>query len=965
MDLDGVVAIGNSPGVYIKEARFFDPKAEDELHRKLWLHATAPLLIVIDSTQVRVYSSRPKVTKKNKQTFIETINRTAESLQLYALLDRVQGGEYFETHKKHFYQQHAVDNHFRRQLEATRNFLQTIDQRISPTKIHSLLVNAILLRYLEDRGVLGPNFFARHTSSPASSLYEFLTGNDDLQGAFASIYRALSRAFNIRELLDAHDLITEGPFRTEHFQFAADFLCGHSVGTGQLALGSWSYDLSLLPVELVSAVYQEFLSSEVENAKRSIGLVATPRNLAEVVLDMAFENCKIAEPRILDPACGSGIFLVGCFNRLASSWRSRFPNADPLDKLRALKTLLQNNITGIELQPTACKLAELNLLHALLGHFHNAELDQIINRKPLRRDPRGQTTTTILQGDYLRHHSGQGFDIIVGNPPWSNDPDAFGEEWPKSRPVPARGNLTYGFSWKALDDLAEGGTATLLLDGKAMLSSPPAQDFAASWFKSANVDTIVNFADLRNYLFDKKAGRPAALFRFSHASTDGQDRSRRVRYITPLKNSAGKRGGLLSLAGSRTQFVRYSEILRCADTGDNALFRMWRVRLYGSGRDLSLIERLAGFNNLQQLLLSAPGKSGYHQGFNRHGTSASALKRPLLAQIPFLPTATDKKWRCLIKPSSMLFRTYGEEKHEVTRIQQWPSDVQQLFFGPRVVLHHTPANNPPYIQAAYTETSFSFHKEIHAIYMESASASFLKFLAAALSSRLSLYFMFQSSFSYGMEAIPQLRNVDILNLPLPDFRGQADKARIINNVAELIDDVKSASPSAEIEEAINSYIFDYYDIDDWERDLITDTVSTVVPAALTDKIHIWPEETMKIDARQYLLRLSEVLSDWLHGRNFASRAYVSTTAGTGVIVLRRGEQGVSVQTASRKLEEALTSLRAALSSSQKTNLTQDVMLFDGDSLYLTKTMTRRNWTRSAAMNDADHVISALIKARSH
>ncbi len=962
MELDGVVAIGNSPGVYIKETQTFDPVAEDELHRKLWLHATAPLLIVIDPSRVRVYSSRPKVTKDSRQTFIEVLSRATDALQVYNLLQRVQGGEYFEANKDHFYPRYAVDSHFRRQLEATRDILQKVDQRIGATKIHSLLVYAILLRYLQDRGLLDEVFFQRHAGFSAGSLYDFLNGSSDLRGAFSSIYKALSLAFNFDELLEAHELITNGPFRNEHFQHVSDFLCGHSVGTGQLALGTWKYDLSLLPVELISAVYQEFLSSEVDNAKRSIGLVATPRHLAEVVLDIAFENCKLEEPRILDPACGSGIFLVGCFNRLASNWRTRYPHAEPLEKLRALKSLLQNNIIGVELQQTACKLAELNLLHALLSHFQNHELGHIVNRRHLRRSSGLQATTTIIQGNYLQTTLPHDFDIIIGNPPWSNDPSAFGNDWPSEWPVPERGNLTYGYSWKVLENLADNGTATLLLDGKAMLSSPPAKEFATSWFREANIDTIVNFADLRSYLFEGKAGRPAALFRFG-PSLEGDSASKRIRYITPMRNSAGRRGGLLSLSGSRVQLVRYSEVTHCAAIGDHALCRMWRVRLYGSGRDIRLVERLAELGNLKQLLAHAGG--GYHQGFNRRGTSAPPLTRPLLHEIPFLPTSTPQKWRCRIDASSRLLRAYGEAENETDRVQQWPSDAKRLFFGPRVVLHHTPVHHPPFLQAAYTEAPFSFHKEIHAIYINSASSSFHKFLAAVLSSRLAFYFMFQTSLSWGVEAIPQLRNVDVLNLPFPDFR--EDKSDIIEEVAELIDRVDMSSPTTEVEDRINALVFDYYEVDDWERDIVDDAVVAVAPGALTNEVVSWSTAMRLEDARRYLMRLSEVLAEWLVGPRGSQRAYLPTvSSGTGVILLSRVGNGIEVLAADRELDGALGRLRSVLSSSRRTKLTQNVMLFAGDDLYLTKAMDRRNWTRAAAMDDADHVISALLKEhRSH
>jgi hypothetical protein len=399
---------------------------------------------------------------------------------------------------------------------------------------------------------------------------------------------------------------------------------------------------------------------------------------------------------------------------------------------------------------------------------------------------------------------------------------------------------------------------------------------------------------------------------------------------------------------------------------------MWRGRLYGSGRDMNLVERLGEYENLEQLLTraKASGKADYHEGFNRHGTSAKPVKRDLLHEIPFLPTDTAQKWRCLIKQSSELLRPYGIKegrKDETDLVREWPSDADKLFFGPRVVLHHTPVKRPAFIQAAYTDVDFSFHKEIHAIYSESFSTNFLKFIAAVLSSRLAFYFLFQTSLSWGIESIPQLRNVDILNVPLPDFRNDADKSKIIDEVASRMDFVENSAPTAELEREINMLVFSYYDLNKWEQDLVEDTVATVAPAALSDIALPWPVAAMKSDAQHYLIRLSEALSEWLNGREVTGKAYVSGTAGTGLVLLSRLGEGdrTEVLTADHKLEQALSDLREALSLSHKTALAQDVLLFEEDNLYLTKAMVRRNWTRSAALNDADHIISALIRARRH
>ena len=74
----------------------------------------------------------------------------------------------------------------------------------------------------------------------------------------------------------------------------------------------WGYDFGYIPIELVSAVYDRFLGERVEE-RRSQGAYYTPMFLADLIVLQLWEalSDRIKRSgRFLDPACGSGIFLV-------------------------------------------------------------------------------------------------------------------------------------------------------------------------------------------------------------------------------------------------------------------------------------------------------------------------------------------------------------------------------------------------------------------------------------------------------------------------------------------------------------------------------------------------------------------------------------------------------------------------------------------------------------------------------
>ena len=75
----------------------------------------------------------------------------------------------------------------------------------------------------------------------------------------------------------------------------------------------WAYDFKYIPIELISAIYETFLDED----RRKTSACYTPPEIVDFVLNevLPFET----EPQnvsILDPACGSGIFLVEAYRRL-------------------------------------------------------------------------------------------------------------------------------------------------------------------------------------------------------------------------------------------------------------------------------------------------------------------------------------------------------------------------------------------------------------------------------------------------------------------------------------------------------------------------------------------------------------------------------------------------------------------------------------------------------------------------
>ena len=103
-----------------------------------------------------------------------------------------------------------------------------------------------------------------------------------------------------------------------------------------------------------------------EHARKTYALLQTPEFVEEFILDLtltpAIEEFDLAGLRTIDPACGSGHFLLGIFHRLVDAWREAEPGTDDWELIRrALES-----VHGCDKNPFATSIARFRLLIAAL-----------------------------------------------------------------------------------------------------------------------------------------------------------------------------------------------------------------------------------------------------------------------------------------------------------------------------------------------------------------------------------------------------------------------------------------------------------------------------------------------------------------------------------------------------------------------------------------------------------------------
>jgi hypothetical protein len=174
-------------------------------------------------------------------------------------------------------------------------------------------------------------------------------------------------------------------------------------------------------------VYQDIS----EHARKTYALLQTPEFIEEFILDLTLDPA-IAEfgltgLRTIDPACGSGHFLLGLFRRLLKAWREAQPGADDWTLIR--RSL--GSVHGCDKNPFAASIARFRLLVEVLREAGVTKLataqefpiniavgDSLLHGRGMKWRHTYATEDVenfIASCDLLGASS---YDVVVGNPPY-------------------------------------------------------------------------------------------------------------------------------------------------------------------------------------------------------------------------------------------------------------------------------------------------------------------------------------------------------------------------------------------------------------------------------------------------------------------------------------------------------------------------------------------------------------------
>jgi len=220
---------------------------------------------------------------------------------------------------------------------------------------------------------------------------------------------------------------------------------------------SYRYDFSIIESDVLGNIYEQYLGNilkstpkraKLEKSKthrKEQGIYYTPSYIVDyIVKNTVGEYIRTHTPeeikkvRILDPACGSGSFLIRAYKELENYWKQNSDfaqtNIDSEEFYSKKVEILKNNIFGVDLDPKAVEIAQLNLLLQISEKGEKLPLLQnnIKVGNSLIDDPSITDKAFKWEEEFPEIMKEGGFDIIIGNPPYVFTRDVeFNEDFKK------------------------------------------------------------------------------------------------------------------------------------------------------------------------------------------------------------------------------------------------------------------------------------------------------------------------------------------------------------------------------------------------------------------------------------------------------------------------------------------------------------------------------------------------------
>ncbi len=1013
--------VGNNPVVIFAQSNVNDPEKLRELFNNIWCMSRPRLLFLATPGELAVYdlANQPAKSQEDWQKLkpleaAQSANEVAKKLKAFRR-EQLETGRLFEEYRFGDLKNRA-DKALIRDLKEVRKEL--IEEGLDGEKVkyaHALIGRSIFIRYLEDRGILIPEDFQDLASkkkewktilenknprtginlSELNSLYARVLSDKDFTFA---LFEKLAKDFNgdmFPDIEQEKEIVTQ-----KHLYLVQDLLFG-DVGK-QKNLFFYAYQFKIIPIELISSIYEEFYHPEASEEKNMIksseGAYYTSPALVEFLVNQVLTPERLkTTPRVLDPACGSGIFLVEAFRRIV---RHRSLELGRRPNFKNLQVILREQIAGIEINPEAIRIAAFSLYLAMLHYLDPPSIREQIyergNRLPNLVFKEGKqkkkSYNTLLaknafDSEYIENNPilqksflSNCFDIVIGNPPWGSpghkkedkearEANKIAVGWCNKRKLPIGDQeRSQAFIWRTLDALKQGGYAGLLVStGILFKHHKNSVNFRRLWLSKNTLTDVFNFAHTRKVFFSGAISPFAAILFYKK-----EPQNTRVNYWISRK---------VSIVENLISAIFYKNDLKVLPYEINELekYQTWKIFWWGSRFDKQLIEYLRRFKTLETFSKKGLFGRGYDESEGKYPSD-------WLKNYKKLPIAH--------------FVRYGTIKD--SHLESPPNKVnrrglKEIYSGLRLLVKRGIEEKKGLygkIIARLGKKDFCFTNDIHGIKLTCDEEWKYKIILGIIWSSLARYYFFLTTSNWGIWHHEIHLEDELMQLPICFPVSTSLKERIVT----IVDKLQTSTPEeaedifqtkkrrnvlskkeiAQLEKKLDEAIFELYELNDAEIDLIREMCEIGLPYYYSPGTSIGvkpvltagslPEKTEMADYVKIFSQCWEAYIDT--NTEFCWQVHQSDKTDSMIalefLIQKKGEKAKQPEQL-KSWNEVLKELEENLTQpfySSRIYLEGMVRAVTNDYVIIIKRNEKRLWTRSMAREDAEATLFQAINRKS-
>ena len=575
---------------------FENPSDSDNIQKKCWNFNQSPVIFIIEGNSQKILNGF----KFLKGSGLEVLSTNISDFEYFKLIT----GETWENYKTNFERANRVDRRLLANIDSARTLLLAGGYLPAKT-INFLIGRVIFTRYLIDRqvelvkyGIVSKEDFYNILSSTTNTYSFFEQLMTDFNGnLFPLSYDIDGQAVNEKYL------ITD-----QHLSIIISLLKGDYLSVGQPSLFD-IYDFAIIPIEFVSNVYEKFIGKS-EQAKQ--GAYYTPLFLVDYIQKDTVVKYFESSPesyscKVLDPACGSGIFLVETRRQIIEQFernnRELTEERNTEQYKKALKLLLTENIFGIDKDENAISVAIFSLYITLLDYLQPSS---IVNFQfPCLIDTNFFVADFFdLAANFNTVISANEYQFILGNPPWASkhqeEKHLFETYWEKrekrerSSIKLSNREIAQAFLIRVSDfNFKE---CAFIITSK-VLYNIQAKIYRKYFLNTFYVRKLFELSSVRKQVFDKsndKAIAPASIIFFAKVESNANVRKNVVTHISLKPNLFFETFKLLFI-----EKYDYKEVRQALFIDHDWL---WKVLVYGNILDFHFINRLKENKSIQDYL---------------------------------------------------------------------------------------------------------------------------------------------------------------------------------------------------------------------------------------------------------------------------------------------------------------------------------------------------------------------------